>query len=89
VVLDFIRDEAVHKSHGPGWITAHVRGDQNMFREEVESAGFVLVEDIQPKSGPRAGPLSIDLVENYIMIFRPASAAEQANVVGTGWAKPV
>lgn len=88
MVLDFIRDEEVHKSHPTGWISAHVRGDQNMFRGEIESAGFVLKEDIQPLSGSRAGQYSIDLVENYIMVFRPATADELSSVVGTGWAQP-
>ena len=86
MVLDFIRDEEVHKSHPPGWITAHVRGDQQMFRQEVLSAGFVLVEDIQPRGSPGEGRNSIDLRENYIMMFRPATTMEQNTVVGTGWA---
>lgn len=62
-----------------------MRGDQNMFRGEVESAGFKMVEDIQPLSSARAGPYSIDLLENYIMVFRPATTEEQSTVVGTGW----
>lgn len=89
MVLDFIRDEEVHKSHSTGWISAHVRGDQDMFRGEIESAGFVLEEDIQPRWSNKAGKYSIDLLENYIMIFRPATVEEQGSVVGTGWAQPI
>eukprot|EP00038_Savillea_parva_P007555 m.170960 g.170960 ORF g.170960 m.170960 type:complete len:258 (-) comp13313_c0_seq1:78-851(-) len=60
VIVDFIRDDNVHKSHPPGWILAHVRGDQATFRAEVEEAGFTYVKDA---SVPR-------LTENYVMVFR-------------------
>mmetsp|Transcript_33331 Transcript_33331/g.89229 ORF Transcript_33331/g.89229 Transcript_33331/m.89229 type:complete len:233 (-) Transcript_33331:69-767(-) len=59
VVIDFIRDEAVHKSHPQGWVTDHVRAGQEVFREEIESVGFRHV----------AEPAIATLVENYCMIF--------------------
>lgn len=61
VVIDFIRDDAVHKSHEPGWILQHVRAGQEVFRAEIESAGFRLVAE-PPVQG---------LAENYCMIFEP------------------
>eukprot|EP00927_Polykrikos_kofoidii_P071500 TRINITY_DN67763_c0_g1_i1.p1 TRINITY_DN67763_c0_g1~~TRINITY_DN67763_c0_g1_i1.p1 ORF type:complete len:533 (-),score=93.09 TRINITY_DN67763_c0_g1_i1:59-1657(-) len=68
VVIDFIRDEAIHKSHPPGWITDHVRAGQDVFREEILSAGFRLVSEPQIPS----------LVENYCMIFE-SSITERAS----------
>lgn len=59
VIIDFIRDEAVHKSHPPGWIMEHVRAGQEVFRAEIESAGFKHVSEPQVPS----------LAENYCMIF--------------------
>jgi len=61
VVIDFIRDEAVHKSHPPGWILDHVRAGQEVFRAEIEEAGFVC----------KAEPAIPGLSENYCMIFEP------------------
>jgi len=61
VVIDFIRDEAVHKSHPPGWILQHVRAGQEVFRAEIESVGFRLVSE----------PAVPSLAENYFMIFAP------------------
>lgn len=59
VVIDFIRDEAVHRSHPPGWITEHVRAGQEVFRREIESVGFRhLCEPALPS-----------LIENYCMVF--------------------
>lgn len=59
VVIDFIRDEEVHKSHPAGWITSHVRAGQEVFRAEIESAGFRHI----------AEPMIPTLAENYCMIF--------------------
>lgn len=65
VLIDFIRDEAVHKSHPPGWITDHVRAGQEVFREEIESVGFKHV----------AEPQIPGLEENYCMVFESPAAA--------------
>lgn len=59
VVIDFIRDDEVHKSHPPGWILQHVRAGQAEFRAEILSAGFKLV----------AEPAVKGLDENYCMVF--------------------
>ena len=97
IVLDFIRDETIHKSHPPGWIISHVRAGQDVFQKEIESAGFVLVENIQPDfvrsqaisqhsdDKSRISNYSISgLDENYIMVFRPTNDLEN-NIVGAGW----
>ena len=53
VVIDFHRIEGVSSE----WVMNHVRAGQDVFRKEIESAGFRLVEE--PKL----------LKENYYMIF--------------------
>jgi predicted methyltransferase len=53
VVIDFHRIEGVSSE----WILSHVRAGQDVFRKEIESAGFRLAE--QPAF----------LKENYYMIF--------------------
>ena len=53
VVIDFHRIEGVSSE----WVMNHVRAGQEVFRKEIESAGFRLVEE--PKL----------LKENYYMIF--------------------
>jgi predicted methyltransferase len=53
VVIDYHRIEGVSSD----WILNHVRAGQDVFRNEIESAGFKLVEE--PKL----------LKENYYMIF--------------------
>jgi cyclopropane fatty-acyl-phospholipid synthase-like methyltransferase len=64
VVLDFIRDERIHKSHPPPWIMEHVRAGQEVFRSEIVSAGFSLESE----------PILSGLDENYIMVFKKAAA---------------
>lgn len=67
VVIDFHRIEGVSSD----WVMNHVRAGQEVFRKEIEAAGFRLVEE--PKF----------LKENYCMVFekvdrpkeRPADAA--------------
>ena len=76
LVLDFIRDPEIHKSHPPSWILQHVRADQNTFRNEILSTGFTLVNE----------PVLPDLLENYIMVFEPVNLLE-TTCVGTGWAQ--
>jgi len=61
VVIDFHRDEAKIWSRPKGWVMEHVRGSQDEFRAEIESAGFKLV----------AEPVVEGLTENYIMVFEP------------------
>ena len=56
VVIDFHRIEGVSSE----WVLNHVRAGQEVFRGEIESAGFRLVEE--PKF----------LKENYYMIFEKA-----------------
>jgi hypothetical protein len=62
VVIDFHRDEAMMKSpaHKNGWVYKHVRASQEVFRKEILSCGFELVDE------PAVGTLQ----ENYVMIFR-------------------
>lgn len=45
----------------PGWVTDHLRGTQEDFRKEIESAGFRLI----------AEPVIEGLTENYCMVFEP------------------
>lgn len=58
VVIDFHRIEGVSSD----WILGHVRAGQDLFRSEIESAGFKLVGE--PKF----------LKENYFMIFEKSDA---------------
>ena len=59
VVVDFYRDPAKLKTRDPKWALAHLRAGQEVFLEEIESAGFELIEDI-----------NIDeLTDNYCMVF--------------------
>jgi ubiquinone/menaquinone biosynthesis C-methylase UbiE len=68
-VVDFIRDEAVHKSHPPGWITSHVRAGEEAFRAEIVSAGFTYEKNVVVQG----------LDENYFMVFRKvAQLCEEA-----------
>ena len=57
VVVDFHRIEGVSSE----WVLNHVRAGQEVFRKEIEAAGFRLVEE--PKF----------LKENYYMIFEKAA----------------
>lgn len=59
LVCDFHRDPARMTSHEPQWALDHIRASQDVFRAEIESAGFKLV----------ASPELPDLTENYVMIF--------------------
>ena len=98
IVLDFIRDVNIHKSHPSNWILSHVRAGQEIFQKEIESAGFVLIENIQPESVRNQLNTSINstdiisnytidgLDENYILVFRPSTELENSTIVGTGWA---
>jgi predicted methyltransferase len=54
VVIDFHRIEGISSD----WVMEHVRAGQEVFRKEIEAAGFRLVEE--PKF----------LKENYCMIFQ-------------------
>jgi len=75
VVLDFIKDEAVIKSMPAGWATAHLRAGQDVFRQEILDAGFLL----------DAEPHVETLRENFIMVFKKAPAENLAARPGTGW----
>lgn len=59
VVVDFIRDPAVHTSHAFPWILDHVRAGQAKFRREIQSVGLRLLEE----------PVIPGLEENYTMVF--------------------
>jgi predicted methyltransferase len=61
VVIDFHRDDAKITSRPKGWVMDHVRGTQEEFRKEIESAGFRLV----------AEPVIEGMTENYCMVFTP------------------
>lgn len=61
VVIDFHRDDSKIWSKPPGWVKSHVRASQDVFRAEIESAGFKLV----------AQPQVEGLTENYVMVFEP------------------
>lgn len=68
VAVDFHRIEGVSSE----WVMSHVRAGQEVFRREIESAGFQLLEE--PKL----------LKENYVMVFEkvdePAKAPDDASV---------
>jgi predicted methyltransferase len=61
VVIDFRRIEGVSSD----WILGHVRAGQEVFRGEIEAAGFRLVEE--PKF----------LKENYYMVFERAERGKE------------
>lgn len=61
IVIDFHRIEGVSSD----WILGHVRAGQEVFRSEIEAAGFRLVEE--PKF----------LEENYYMIFEKTERAKE------------
>jgi predicted methyltransferase len=61
VVVDFHRIEGVSSE----WVLSHVRAGQEVFRKEIESAGFRLVEE--PKF----------LKENYYMIFEKIARPDE------------
>lgn len=98
VIVDFIRNDDVHASHPAGWIMSHVRANQSTFISEICSAGWVLEKElIHPAARSK---LNIDfseeklfsgvdylenLQENYVLIFRPMNANENATP-GAGWA---
>jgi SAM-dependent methyltransferase len=75
VVLDFHRDPSKVKSKPPEWVWGHLRAGQEVFREEILSAGWVLESE----------PLIPELKENYCMVFRPATPDELRSP-GAGWA---
>lgn len=60
-VIDFHRDDSKIWSRPKGWVMEHVRGNQEDFRKEIESAGFRLVSN----------PAIPGITENYCMIFEP------------------
>ena len=74
VILDFIRDENVIKTQAPGWATAHLRADQETFKQEVLKVGFKLV----------AEPVIPSLVENWIMVFERDENFDFSKP-GAGW----
>lgn len=75
IVVDFIRDANVHKSHAdPEWIMKHVRANKDTFVREIQSGGFKLIDE----------PVLPGLSENYVLVFAPISA-EQETEVGAGW----
>ena len=41
------------------WLLGHVRADKKTFREEIEQAGFIFVEEVEVEG----------LVENYFLRF--------------------
>ena len=59
VLVDFHRDPAKLKTRDPKWALAHLRAGQEVFLEEIESAGFELIEDIYLE----------ELTDNYCMVF--------------------
>jgi len=59
VVIDFVRSNEVHKSHPEGWIMVHVRAGQEVFKWEIEEAGFVYEQDLEVPG----------MAENYVMVF--------------------
>ena len=59
VVVDFHRDPTKLKTRDPKWALVHVRAGQEVFLEEIESAGFELIEDIYIE----------ELTDNYCMVF--------------------
>lgn len=62
VVLDFERVPGVTRE----WLLDHVRADKQVFRAEIEAAGFAFVRELEVPG----------LVENYMLEFRkPASTA--------------
>jgi len=61
IVIDFHRIEGVSSD----WILGHVRAGQEVFRSEIEGAGFRLLEE--PKF----------LEENYYMIFEKTEGAKE------------
>uniref|UniRef100_A0A7S4B9F4 Methyltransferase domain-containing protein n=1 Tax=Chrysotila carterae TaxID=13221 RepID=A0A7S4B9F4_CHRCT len=63
VVCDFHRDPAKMVHHKPEWAIEHIRADQQTFRQEIESAGFELVDSAEVQ----------ELVENYVMVFQSSS----------------
>ena len=73
VVIDFVRDDAVHTSHPKGWIYQHVRASQEEFRKEILSCGFELV----------AEPACPYIPENYVMVFK--ATEDWGKEVGIGW----
>jgi len=56
VVIDFIREPGVSRP----WVLGHVRAGQDVFRSEIEAAGFEYVEDVTIPG----------FRENYVMRFR-------------------
>jgi hypothetical protein len=54
VLVDFRREPG----RSPGWVLEHVRAGQEVFRAELEAAGFELVDE----------PASFK--ENYMLRFR-------------------
>ena len=59
VIIDFKRIEG----ESSDFIMNHVRAGQDVFRSEIEAAGFELIEDIDLPS----------LEDNYLMRFRKVS----------------
>jgi predicted methyltransferase len=55
-VVDFHREAGKSED----WVLEHVRASQDVFRKEIESAGFVFVEEVKIEG----------LDDNYIMRFR-------------------
>ena len=67
VMIDLVRDEAVHKTHGKGWVTDHVRAGQKIFEKEIDSVGFSKVKQFD----------DTDLVENYMLLFKNTLALDK------------
>jgi ubiquinone/menaquinone biosynthesis C-methylase UbiE len=65
VVIDFHKDESKIKTMPKGWVTDHLRGTQDDFRKEIESAGFRLI----------ASPEIEGLTDNYCMVFEPTRSS--------------
>ena len=65
VLVDFIRDAAVHWSHNPPeWVLDHVRADQIQFESELSRSGLVKIGDVVVDG----------LSENYVSVLqKPAS----------------
>jgi pterin-4a-carbinolamine dehydratase/SAM-dependent methyltransferase len=74
IVIDFHRDPARIHSHDEEWVYSHLRADQAAFTKEIETAGFVNVEEIDVPGLP----------ENYCLVFRKRPFP--LDTPGAGWA---
>jgi len=60
VLVDFHRDPSKMVNHSPQWALEHIRAGQDVFRAEIEAAGFEFVNQVDIP----------ELKENYCIVFR-------------------